>query len=193
MVKYLPAMWETHFRSLTGDDPLEKGMATHCSILAWSIPWTEEPGELQSMGSQRVGHYWATNPQSLLRELQVPVSGEASLSEAPGPSAVLIPTAHQPSVFVKPWVCPGCRAKGCGFLPRRWQWLLTPDLHELIVQEIWWVEVADPGLFLWSVPLPSHLPSPSTVRSPLLALSLATRIIQINTELFSIVHNENQP
>ena len=57
MVKNLPAMWETHFRSLTGDDPLEKGMATHCSILAWSIPWTEEPGELPSMGSQRVGHY----------------------------------------------------------------------------------------------------------------------------------------
>ena len=56
MVKYLPAMQETHVRSLDWEDPLEKGMATHCSILAWSIPWTEEPGKLQSMGSQRVGH-----------------------------------------------------------------------------------------------------------------------------------------
>ena len=57
MVKCLPAMRETHIRSLDRDDPLEKGMATHCSIFAWSIPWTEEPGELQSMGWQRVGHY----------------------------------------------------------------------------------------------------------------------------------------
>ena len=52
----LPAMWETWVRSLGREDPLEKEMATHSSILAWRIPWTEEPGELQSMGSQRVGH-----------------------------------------------------------------------------------------------------------------------------------------
>ena len=52
MVKNLPAVQETKFRSLGGDDPLEKGMATHSSILAWVIPWTEEPGGLQSMGSQ---------------------------------------------------------------------------------------------------------------------------------------------
>jgi len=56
MVKNLPAMWETQVQSLGGKDPLKKGMATHSSILAWKIPWTEEPGELQSMGSQRVGH-----------------------------------------------------------------------------------------------------------------------------------------
>ena len=55
-VKNLPAMQETQVRSLGWDDPLEKGMATHSSILAWRIPWTEEPGGLQSMGSQRVGH-----------------------------------------------------------------------------------------------------------------------------------------
>ena len=47
-----PAMWETWFPSLGGEDPLEKGTATHSSILAWRIPWTEEPGGLQSMGSQ---------------------------------------------------------------------------------------------------------------------------------------------
>ena len=56
MVKNLPAMQETQVRSLGGEDPLEKGMATHASILAWRIPWTEEAGGLQSMGSQRVRH-----------------------------------------------------------------------------------------------------------------------------------------
>ena len=55
-VKNLPAMWETCIRFLGWEDPLEKGMATHSRILAWRIPWTEEPGGLQSMGSQRVGH-----------------------------------------------------------------------------------------------------------------------------------------
>ena len=56
MVKNLPAMLETQVQSLDGQDPLEKGMATHSNILAWRIPWTEEPGRLQSMGSQRAGH-----------------------------------------------------------------------------------------------------------------------------------------
>ena len=50
MVKNLPAMWETQVRSLGWEDPLEKEMVTHSSILAWRIPWTEEPGGLQSMG-----------------------------------------------------------------------------------------------------------------------------------------------
>ena len=54
-VKNLPAMWETWVRSLGWKDPLEKEMATHSSIPAWRIPWTEEPGRLQFMGSQRVG------------------------------------------------------------------------------------------------------------------------------------------
>ena len=52
MVKCLPAMWETQVWSLGQEDPLEKEIATHSSILAWEIPWTEEPGGLQSMGSQ---------------------------------------------------------------------------------------------------------------------------------------------
>ena len=56
MVKCLPAMWEAWVQSLGQDDPLEKEMATHSSILAWKIPWMEEPGGLQSMGWQRVGH-----------------------------------------------------------------------------------------------------------------------------------------
>ena len=56
MVKNLPAMRETSVRSLGWEDPLEEGMATHPSILAWRIPWTEEPGGLQSTGLQRAGH-----------------------------------------------------------------------------------------------------------------------------------------
>ena len=49
-------MWETRVRYLGQEDPLEKEMATHSSTIAWKIPWTEEPGRLQSMGSQRIGH-----------------------------------------------------------------------------------------------------------------------------------------
>ena len=60
MVKNLPAMQETWILSLCWEDPLEKEMATHSSILAWRIPWTEESGGLQSMGLQRVGHDWVT-------------------------------------------------------------------------------------------------------------------------------------
>ena len=56
MVKRLPVMWETQVQSLGQEDPLEKEMSTHSSIFDWRIPWTGEPGGLQSMGSQRVGH-----------------------------------------------------------------------------------------------------------------------------------------
>ena len=61
MVKCLPAMQETWVRSLGQEDPLEKEKATHSSILAWKIPWTEGPGRLQTMGLQRVGHNWVTS------------------------------------------------------------------------------------------------------------------------------------
>ena len=56
VVETLPAIQETQVQSLGQEDLLEKGMATHSSILDWTIPWIEEPGRLQSMGSQRVGH-----------------------------------------------------------------------------------------------------------------------------------------
>ena len=61
LVKNLPAVQESGVWSLGQDDPPEKEMATHSSILAWKIPWTEEPGGLQSIGSQRVMHDWVTN------------------------------------------------------------------------------------------------------------------------------------
>ena len=59
-LKCLPAMWDTQVPSLGWEDPLEKEMATHSSILTWRIPWRGEPGRLQPMGSQRVRHNWAT-------------------------------------------------------------------------------------------------------------------------------------
>ena len=64
-VKSLPAIWETWVPSLSQQYPLKKEMATHSSTLAWKIPWTEEPGRLQSMGSQRVGHDWVTSLQGI--------------------------------------------------------------------------------------------------------------------------------
>ena len=67
MVKNLPSMQEMYVGSLVREDPLEEGMATHSSILAWRIPWTEEPGGLQSTVSQRLGHDRGTNPFTLLR------------------------------------------------------------------------------------------------------------------------------
>ena len=70
MIKQLLAMRETRVQSLGREDPLEKEMATHSSTLVWKTPWTEEPGRLQSLGSQRVGHDWATSlslSQLLLR------------------------------------------------------------------------------------------------------------------------------
>ena len=67
-VKNLPAMQEIQVWSLGQEDPLLKGMANHSSILAWRIPWTKEPGGLQSMESQRVGYDWATNTHTVTLE-----------------------------------------------------------------------------------------------------------------------------
>ena len=65
-VKNLPAMPETRVQSLGQENPLEKGMATHSNILAWKIPWTEEPGRLQSRGSQRVGRDCVTKQRMVM-------------------------------------------------------------------------------------------------------------------------------
>ena len=66
IVKNPSAMWDTWVRFLGREDPLEKGVASHSSILAWRIPWTEEPDGLQSMGSQRVGHDRVTSTFTFL-------------------------------------------------------------------------------------------------------------------------------
>ena len=71
-LKHLPAMRETWARSLGQEDPLEKKMATHSSILAWEIPWTEKPGGLQSVGSQRVRHNLVIKPPLQKKETSSP-------------------------------------------------------------------------------------------------------------------------
>ena len=81
MVKNLPAVQETWVRSLDLEDPLEKEMTTHSSILAWRIPWTKEPDGLQFMGSQRVGHDWATFTFSGEHELLSPTSSVLRIPE----------------------------------------------------------------------------------------------------------------
>ena len=89
MVKSLTAIQDTRVQSLGQEDPLEEGMATHSSVLAWGIPWTGEPGGLQSTGSQRIEHYWETNTFTfkppLLHEIAIKgkiLSGESiSLEE----------------------------------------------------------------------------------------------------------------
>ena len=89
MVKRLPAMWETRVWSLGQEDPLEKEIAAHSSTLAWKIPWMKEPGRLQSVGSQRVGHNWATSLQ--FTSLQTHQRKEEGTGQNPYPlSAVLI-------------------------------------------------------------------------------------------------------
>ena len=67
MVKRLPTMQETQIRSLSQEDALEKEMAIHSSTIAWKIPWLEEPGRLQSMGSQKVRHDSATKQQQSIK------------------------------------------------------------------------------------------------------------------------------
>ena len=79
MVKNLPAMQETRVQSLGQEDPLETGMAIHSSVLAWRIPWTEEPGRLQSGDLQRVGHDWATNTHNTFTYLSLGSTGYSLL------------------------------------------------------------------------------------------------------------------
>ena len=83
MVKNLPAMQETWVQSLSGEDPLEKGMATHSSILAWKIPQTEEPGRLSSMVLKRAGHNWVTNTSIINHRMDRRLCVTGSLRRSP--------------------------------------------------------------------------------------------------------------
>ena len=85
-------MWESRVQSLGREDPLEEEMATHCSTLAWKIPWTEGPGRLQSVGSPRVGHDWMASLTHTI-VLLVLVLGGSAVSESPGPMG------YSPPVF----------------------------------------------------------------------------------------------
>ena len=99
-------MQETWIWSLGQEDPLEKEMATHSSTLAWKIPWTEKPGRLQSMGSQRVGHNWATSltllTYSRFEEL-VGLDMELSLASSGGFVKIKMVKSQPQSVFQQIW------------------------------------------------------------------------------------------
>ena len=118
-------------RSLGWEDILEKGMATHSRILAWRIPWTEEPGRLQSMGSQRVGHDWVTNTFSLWKKERQPrfylLWLDASQYEW-GWSAGLSHTV---------WSC------------RKVQLWQNPSFMELLALGIFWKKLMLPSLEAW--------------------------------------------
>ena len=101
MVKHLPTMQETQVQSLGREDPLEKAMATHSSTLAWKIPWMEEPGRLQSMESQRVGHDWATSLSLFSLLLRVVGGGRIFIVHAGIISPLMVPRqALQPAMSV---------------------------------------------------------------------------------------------
>ena len=108
MVKRLPTMLEIQVQSLGWEDPLEEEMATHSSTLAWKIPWTEEPGRLQSMGSQRVGHDWATSLHLALSKGRVfdPLtSKDCSLDTYADPVlGSVAPTSLSQLKLVKSWL-----------------------------------------------------------------------------------------
>ena len=98
-IKNPPAMQEPRemwIQSLSREDPLEKRMATHSSTLAWRIPWTEEPGGLQSTGPQRVGHDW----RELACTHSVPIAGDRLMSKTP---ALLSRNRHEKSILSRGW------------------------------------------------------------------------------------------
>ena len=118
---------ETWVRSLGREDPLEKSMATHSSILAWRIPWTEEPGGLQSRGLHRVRHDWATNTHSQVSV--VPEGRRSPLSSMSAPSPPLHPW-DGPS----PGVCGWASETAVDFQGRKTHFLLVP-----LVQITFWL------------------------------------------------------
>ena len=112
VVKNLPAMRQTQVQSLSWEDPVEKGMTTHSSILAWQIAWAEEPGGLQSMGSQRVRNNSETNTFTFqgTKEQDKPEGPQNREQKVPGPSrqfvcSPAIKTGRQTSFSVtSPWL-----------------------------------------------------------------------------------------
>ena len=168
-LKCLPSMQETWVQSLGQEDPLEKEMATHSRILAWRIPWTEEPGGLQSIGLQRVGYKWAT---SLSLHFHVLKRSKCLLiSWLQSPSAVILETKKIKSVtvsIVSPSIChevmgprqrqgqrhyfanKGPSSQSCGFSSSHiWMW-------ELDYKESWALK----NWCFWTMGLEKTLESP---------------------------------
>ena len=115
-VKNLPTMLETLVQSVGQEDPLQKGMATHSSILAWRIPWTEKPGRLQSIGLQRVGHDWA----HMRSDMQF-ASSKNSLDE----EFNFFNREYAIHIFyIVLSVCESCIFQEISLLPNLWNWLM---------------------------------------------------------------------
>ena len=126
MVKHLPVMWETQVQSLDWEDPLEKEMAVHSSILAWRIPWTVKPDGLQSMASQRVGYNWAMNTftfiiQSRNFTLWYLLKGVENL--CPHENLIFIATSF---ITAKAWKQPGHSLVGKELRIQFLTWLIKP-------------------------------------------------------------------
>ena len=141
MVKHLPTMWETRVRFLDWEDPLEKEMATHSSTLAWRIPWMEEHGRLQSTGSQKVGHDWATSLSlSSIPAWKIPWTEEPSRLESMGSQSQTQQSDFLSFLFYWDWTqsCYSCWPS------------TTPEgvqggvMHS-VLQGIWW----DSSLVSW--------------------------------------------
>ena len=135
-LKRLPTMWETWVQSLGLGDPLEKEMETHSSILAWRIPWTEEPGGLQSTGSQRVEHDWATSLTHSLTEWSTSFSYFLQFKSEFGKKEFMI----QATVSSRSWFC---------WLYRASPYLAANNIINMIsVSTIWWCPCVESSLVL---------------------------------------------
>ena len=156
MVKDLPAVQETWVRPLSWEGPLEKGMATHSSILAWRVPWTEQPGGPQSMTSQRTRHAWVTTTFSFQRLVHTNPNGKTlTASQAPCESAphTCISTSCRglrEEVHILEgwaWLCLAARER------RAWEHEVNCDPHPPALQEQTDAHGHHPAL------LPGHLPT----------------------------------
>ena len=113
MVKHLSTMWKTWVQVLGWEDPLEKEMAIHSSTIAWKIPWTEEPGRLQSIGSQRVGHDWVTSPKASNEDAFLSRNFTFAFARLWHQSRATLYSVHD---------------LGCSGLPRWWEFI--PPIHK---------------------------------------------------------------
>ena len=133
-------MWETWAQSLGWEDPLEKGMTIHASILAWRIPWIKEPGRLQSMGLQRAGHNWAAKHSTWCQEVMVPgrmKPGWGGWDKSVGRKDVALSTEAWTGWEKYMGTCVG-RNHGSGLLSGNWQKneSIFPGSHNLTVTEL---------------------------------------------------------
>ena len=152
MVKCLPTVQETQVWSLGQEDPLQKEMATHSSIHSWKIPWTEEPGGLQCMGSQRVGHDWATSLHFTPFSPITLWSGHAGFCWIPYvPCSSCLKTGHKLFLLIKVFLPP------------------SSSLILYLLYSIWFLRILLKSHIHTSESLPAPLPAPTPHPLPFLS------------------------